>query len=56
MSPYALNVGIGTYTWNFDNISFNHLQCLDNVNSDFPNFGLVAYNPNSPNIITYPLL
>jgi hypothetical protein len=56
MSPYALNVGIGTYTWNFDSVSFNHLQCLDNANSDFPNFGLVAYNPNSPNIITYPLL
>jgi hypothetical protein len=56
MSPYALNVGIGTYTWNFDSVSFNHLQCLDNANSNFPDFGLVEYNPNSPNIITYPLL
>ena len=56
MSPYAINVGIGTYTWNFDSVSFNHLQCLDNANSNFPDFGLVAYNPNSPNIITYPLL
>jgi len=56
MSPYALNVGIGTYTWNFDSVSFNHLQCLDNANSNYPDFGLVAYNPNSPNIITYPLL
>lgn len=56
MSPYAINVGIGTYTWNFDNVSSNHLQCLDNANSNFASFVLVAYNPNSPNIITYPLL
>jgi hypothetical protein len=56
MSPYAINVGIGTYTWNFDSVSFNHLQCLDNANSNYSNFELVAYNPNSPNIITYPLL
>jgi len=56
ISPYALNVGIGTYTWNFDDVSSGHLQCLDNVNSNFPNFILVEYNPNTPNIITYPLV
>jgi hypothetical protein len=55
MSPYALNVGVPTYTWNFDNAS-NHTQCLNEVNSNVAEFVLVGYNPNSPNIITYPLL
>lgn len=55
MSPYALNVGVPTYTWNFDNAS-NHSQCLNEVNSNVAEFVLVGYNPNSPNIITYPLL
>jgi hypothetical protein len=52
---YAINVGIPTYTWNFDNVSLGHLQCLNETNSDFANFILVEYNPNTPNIITYPL-
>jgi hypothetical protein len=44
------------YIWNFDNASSQHLQCLDRNNTIVPEFVLLSYDNNTPNIITYPLI
>jgi hypothetical protein len=41
------------YIWNFDNTSTSHLQCLDKNNTNVPEFSLLPYNNNTPNIITF---
>lgn len=44
------------YIWNFDSTSALHLQCLDKNNTNVPDFVLLSYNNNTPNIITYTLV